>query len=49
MELIKELSELKIELGYRDAMVILAPMIIDLMKGNSIERVIRKNNSKNKI
>lgn len=37
-----------IELGYRDAMVILAPMVIDLMKGQSIERVIRKNNLNNK-
>ena len=38
-----------IELGYRDAMIILAPMIIDLMKGESIEKVVRRIKEKNVI
>lgn len=37
-----------IELGYRDAMVILAPMVIQLLKGNSIDELIRKNDEANR-
>lgn len=36
-----------IEIGYRDAMVILAPMIIELMKGESINVVINRTREKN--
>lgn len=38
-----------IELGYRDAMVILAPMVIDLLKGESLEKTLSKNIYKNRI
>lgn len=36
-----------IELGYRDSMVILAPMLIELMRGASIEEVVEKVREKN--
>lgn len=36
-----------IEIGYRDAMVILAPMIIELMKGEPIKVVIDRTREKN--
>ena len=37
-----------IELGYRDAMVILAPMVIHLLKGKEIDALIRINDESNK-
>lgn len=36
-----------IEMGYRDAMVILAPMIIELMKGQPIEEAVIRAREKN--
>ena len=36
------------ELGYRDAMIILAPMIINILKGKSIKSLMKKKNKKNK-
>lgn len=36
-----------IEMGYRDAMVILAPMIIQLMKGETIEASVKRIKEKN--
>lgn len=37
-----------IELGYRDAMVILAPMVINLLKGKKIDELVQKNDEANK-
>lgn len=37
------------ELGYRDAMVILAPMIINILKGIEIDELIERNNERNKM
>ena len=36
-----------IEMGYRDAMVILAPMIIEIMKGQPIEDAVSRTREKN--
>lgn len=36
-----------IDLGYRDALTILAPMIIDMIKGKPIEKLIEKHNEYN--
>ncbi|MDV4152072.1 patatin-like phospholipase family protein [Clostridium sp. AL.422] len=44
----KETIENSMELGYRDAMVILAPMIINILKRKSIKSLIEKNNENNK-
>lgn len=44
----KDTIEHNIELGYRDAMVIIAPMIIDILKGRSIETLVEKNDENNK-
>lgn len=38
-----------IELGYRDAMVILAPMIINILKNKEIDELVEKNDENNKI
>lgn len=40
------LSE-RIDLGYRDGMVILSPIVISLMKGRAIDELIEKNNKNN--
>ena len=37
-----------IELGYRDALTVLAPMIIDMIKGKNIEKLIKKHEEYNK-
>ena len=37
-----------IELGYRDALTILAPMIIDMIKGKDIKKLIKKHEEYNK-
>ncbi|MCE9656853.1 MAG: patatin-like phospholipase family protein [Clostridium celatum] len=37
-----------IELGYRDALTILAPMIIDMLKGKPLEKLIKKHEEYNK-
>lgn len=37
-----------IELGYRDAMVVLAPMVINLLKGIEIDELVEKNIQSNK-
>lgn len=42
------LSE-RIDLGYRDGMVILSPIVISLMKGRAIDELIEKNNKNNAI
>lgn len=44
----KDTIERNIELGYRDAMVILAPMMISILKGKSIDELIEKNNENNR-
>lgn len=44
----KDTIEYNIELGYRDAMVILAPMIINILKGKNIDELVEKNNENNK-
>ncbi|MDY4253783.1 MULTISPECIES: patatin-like phospholipase family protein [unclassified Clostridium] len=44
----KDTIEHNIKLGYRDAMVIIAPMIIDILKGRSIEALVEKNDENNK-
>ncbi len=44
----KETIENSMELGYRDAMVILAPMVINILKGKSIKKLIERNNDNNK-
>lgn len=36
-----------IEMGYRDATVILAPMLLELMRGKSIEEAVKKTKEKN--
>ena len=36
-----------IELGYRDALAVLAPMVIDMIKGKSIEKLIKKHEEYN--
>ena len=37
-----------IELGYRYALTILAPMIIDMLKGKPLEKLIKKHEEYNK-
>lgn len=44
----KDTIEHNIKLGYRDAMVIIAPMIIEILKGRSIEALVEKNDENNK-
>ena len=44
----KDTIEHNIELGYRDAMVIIAPMIIEILKGRSIDALVEKNDENNK-
>ena len=44
----KETIENSMELGYRDAMIILAPIIINILKGKSIKGLIERNNENNK-
>ncbi|MGL4107532.1 patatin-like phospholipase family protein [Clostridium sp. LP20] len=39
----KDTIENNIELGYRDAMVILAPFVINILKGKSIAELVEKN------
>ena len=44
----KDTIEHNIELGYRDAMVILAPIILNLLKNRKIEGLINRNKERNK-
>jgi len=43
----KTTLEKHIELGYRDAMIILAPIIIKIIQGKSFDELIKRNNIKN--
>lgn len=40
----KDTIDNNIELGYRDAMVILAPIVINILKGRDIDELVEKNN-----
>lgn len=40
----KEIIERNIELGYRDTIVLLAPIVLNLLKGKEIENLISKSN-----
>lgn len=44
----KDTIEHNIELGYRDAMVILAPIVINILKGKSISELVERNNDNNR-
>ncbi|WP_416246475.1 hypothetical protein [Clostridium sp. HCS.1] len=44
----KDTIEHNIELGYRDAMVIIAPIIVNILKGRNIEDLVEKNDENNK-
>ncbi|MBE6054435.1 MAG: patatin-like phospholipase family protein [Clostridium sartagoforme] len=44
----KDTIEHNIELGYRDAMVILAPIIVNLLKNREIEGLVNRNKERNK-
>lgn len=43
----KEIIESNIELGYRDAMVLLAPIVLNIIKGKDIDYLIKKYNESN--
>ena len=49
LKISKSTLENHIEQGYRDAMVILAPIIIKIIQGKSFEELIKKNDEKNSL
>lgn len=49
LKISKSSLEKHIELGYRDAMVILAPIIIKIIQGKSFDDLIKRNDEKNNL